>query len=368
MSLLAEWVKKAALEEGFSLAGIAPAGPLRELDYFPAWIDSGYHGEMEYLAKTNEAGELKRAALANVAPWAKSVVVCAANYNSDAPYSTECEDADRGWISRYAFVQTDYHELLLGRLRRVEKRMAEHIANEGHAAPRTWCYVDTGPVVERVLAQHSGIGWTGKNACILNQQLGSWLFLGVILSSHGMPPDMPAADRCGSCTRCLDACPTQALIAPRKLDATRCISYLTIEQRGPVDEALRTKMGRHLFGCDICQDVCPWNRRAKKMRASVAADPAFAPRTELVNPSLQWISGMNEEEFRRVFKGSPVKRAKLRGLLRSAAIAMGNSGDRNHLPRLRELAGHIDPAIAEHARWAIARLETTTPDAAPKNS
>jgi epoxyqueuosine reductase len=144
------------------------------------------------------------------------------------------------------------------------------------------------------------------------------------------------------------------LIAPRQLDARRCISYLTIEQRGPVQEELREKMGRHLFGCDICQDVCPWNRRAP-----VSSDPAFAVRTEVVNPLLQWISGMNMDEFRRIFRGSPVKRAKLSGLLRNAAIAMGNSGNRNHLPRLRELALHENPAVAEHARWAIARLETT---------
>jgi epoxyqueuosine reductase len=359
MSLLAEFVKEAALAEGFSLAGIAPASPLRELDYFPAWITSGYHGEMDYLARTNDAGELRRAALANVAPWVRSVVVCAANYNSNAPYSTQCDDPVQGWISRYAFVESDYHELLLGRLRRIEQRMVEGIVAAGHPSPRTWCYVDTGPVVERVLAAHSGVGWTGKNGCILNQQLGSWLFLGVILCSHSLPPDLPAADRCGSCTRCIDACPTQALIAPRQLDARRCISYLTIEQRGPVAEELRAKMGRHLFGCDICQDVCPWNGRAP-----ASDDPAFAPRTQLVNPSLEWISGMNIEEFRRNFRGSPVKRAKLRGLLRNAAIAMGNSGERKFLLRLRELAQHEDPAVAEHARWAIARLETSHADSA----
>jgi epoxyqueuosine reductase len=230
----------------------------------------------------------------------------------------------------------------------------ERIVASGHARPRTWCSVDTGPVVERVLAQHSGIGWTGKNTCILNQRLGSWLFLGVILSGHALPPDLPAADRCGSCTRCLDACPTQAFLAPRQLDATRCISYLTIEQRGPAPPELREKMGRYLFGCDICQDVCPWNRRAP-----ASPDPAFAPRTELVNPSLEWISCMNIEEFRRIFRGSPVKRAKLTGLLRNAAIAMGNSGDRRHLPRMRELARHENPTVVEHARWAIAKLENT---------
>jgi len=353
MSLLVEFVKEAAIEEGFSLCGIAPAAPLDELDYFPAWIAAGYHGEMDYLAKTTEAGELRRAALANVAPWARSVVVCAANYNSEVPYSTLCADPGRGWISRYAFVESDYHELLLARLRRIERRMVERIAADGGTDPHTWCYVDTGPVVERVLAAHSGIGWMGKNGCIINQQLGSWLFLGVILSSHALPPSLPAADRCGSCTLCLDACPTQAFIAPHRLDATRCISYLTIEQRGAVPEEFREKMGRHIFGCDICQEVCPWNRRAP-----VSPEPAFAPRTELVNPSLEWISGMKVEEFQRAFHGSPLKRAKLTGLLRNAAVAMGNSGDRKHLPRLRELVRHADPVVAEHARWAIARLET----------
>jgi len=357
MSLLAEFVKQAALDEGFSLAGIAPSAPLRELGYFPTWIEAGFHGEMSYLAKTNDAGELRRAALSNVAPWAQSVLVCAVNYNSATPYSTQCSDSDRGWISRYAFAESDYHELLLKRLRRVEKLMIERVVADGHASPRTWCYVDTGPVVERVLAQHSGIGWTGKNACIINQQLGSWIFLGVILSSHALPPDLPAADRCGSCTRCIDACPTQALLAPRELDARRCISYLTIEQRGPAPEELRERMGRHLFGCDICQDVCPWNRRAP-----ASSDSAFAPRPQLVNPSLDWISGMTAEEFKNNFRGSAIKRAKLIGLLRNAAIAMGNSGDPTHLPRLRELLQHPDPAIAEHARWAIARLETTPDD------
>jgi epoxyqueuosine reductase len=359
MSLLAEFVKAAALAESFSLAGIAPAAPLRELDYFPAWIEAGYHGEMEYLAKTNEAGELRRAALANVAPWARSVVVCAANYNSQTLHSTQCDDPSRGWISRYAFIESDYHAILLTRLRRIEQRMAERVVADGYASPRTWCYVDTGPVAERVLAAHSGVGWIGKNGCVINQQLGSWLFLGVILCSHGLAPDLPAADRCGSCTRCLDACPTQALIAPRQLDARRCISYLTIEQRGTVPEELRTKMGRHLFGCDICQDVCPWNSRAP-----ASTDPAFAPRIQLVNPSLEWISGMNIEEFQSTFRASPLKRAKLKGLLRNAAIAMGNSGEPTYLPRLRELAQQEDPAVAEHARWAIAKLEAQ-PDAKP---
>jgi epoxyqueuosine reductase len=312
---------------------------------------------MEYLAARNEQGELKRAAVANAAPWARSAIVCATSYHSARPLSTECDDPSRGWISRYAFLENDYHDLLLPRLRSLESRLLAEAAARGLAEPRNWCYVDTGPVVERVLAAHSGIGWTGKNTLILNQQLGSFLFLGVLLTSLELPADEPAEDRCGSCTLCLDACPTQALTAPHQMDATRCISYLTIEQRSPVAEELRPAVGRHIFGCDICQDVCPWNRRAPFSTA-----PGLRPRTELVNPLLNWISCMNEEEFRRTFRNTPVKRAKLRGILRAAALAMGNSGDRAHLPRLRELARHSDPAVAEHARWAIARLETNDDD------
>jgi epoxyqueuosine reductase len=308
---------------------------------------------MEYLAARNELGELKRAAVANAAPWARSAIVCAASYHSPAPLSTECNDPERGWISRYAFLDGDYHDLLLPRLRGLEARLIAETTARGLAEPRTWCYVDTGPIVERVLAAHSGIGWTGKNTLILNQQLGSFLFLGIILTSLELPSDKPAEDRCGSCTLCLDACPTQALTAPRQMDATCCISYLTIEQRSPVVPELRPAVGRHLFGCDICQDVCPWNRRAP-----FSTNPALRPRTELVNPRLDWISCMNEVEFQRVFRHTPVKRAKLRGILRAAALAMGNSGNRAYLPRLRELARHTDPAVAEHARWAIAQLES----------
>jgi epoxyqueuosine reductase len=358
MPTLAQFVKTAAIEEGFSLAGIAPAAPLAELDYFPEWIAAGYHGEMSYLARTNDDGKLRRAALANVAGWARSVVVCACNYNSAAPFSSN-GDPSCGWISRYALA-SDYHDLLLGRLRKLEARLIVHLEGAGHPAPRTWCYVDTGPVVERVLAQHSGIGWTGKNGCIIHQQLGSWLILGVILCSHAIAAELPAPDRCGSCTRCLDACPTQAFVAPRRLDASRCISYLTIEQHGAVAEELRPAMGRHLFGCDICQEICPWNRRAP-----VSADPELAARTELVNPPLESIASLDEEEFRKLFRHSPVKRAKLRGLLRNAAIAMGNSGDPKHLPRLRELARHEDAVIAEHARWAMANLERADAERIP---
>jgi epoxyqueuosine reductase len=211
--------------------------------------------------------------------------------------------------------------------------------------------VDTGPIVERVYAKYGGVGWIGKNTCILNQQMGSWLFLGVIITSLELTPDFPAPDRCGTCTRCIDACPTDALIAPYQLDSNRCISYLTIEKRGNIPEEMREGMGRHVFGCDICQDVCPWNRKAPATDAR-----EFQPREGLVNPALAWLAEMTEEEFRERFRGSPIRRAKRAGLRRNAVIAMGNSGNRRFVPMLEKLATDEDPVVAEHARWAARKL------------
>jgi epoxyqueuosine reductase len=202
-----------------------------------------------------------------------------------------------------------------------------------------------------VYAKYAGLGWIGKNTCIINQKLGSWLFLGVILTSLELETGLPAPDRCGKCTRCIDACPTHAFIAPGELDARLCISYLTIEKRGEIPEALRAGMGRHVFGCDICQDVCPWNRKAP-----VSSAPEFEPREGLVNPALDWLAQMAEEEFRKTFRGSPVRRAKLSSLRRNAVIAMGNSGDDKFLPTLRTLAEDPDPIVAQHAQWALRRF------------
>src|SRR5947209_2313286 len=237
-------IKSAAKEVGFDLCGIAPVSANPELAYFPEWIASGHGGEMHYLESRADTGELKRSSLQVAAPWARSVVVCAINYNSDQPYSTECTDKSRGWISRYAWAQQDYHDVVLARLRQLEQTVKRISGEEDF---RSWCYVDTGPIVERVLAKYAGVGWQGKNTCIINEEIGSWLFLGVILTSLELTPDMPAPDRCGSCTRCLDACPTDAFISPYKLDATRCISYLTIEKRGVIPEELRAEVGNHLF-------------------------------------------------------------------------------------------------------------------------
>ena len=367
MPLSSTVVKEAALSLGFSLAGVARVGNFPELDLFPEWIAKGRAGDMRYLEARTESGELKRAALKNAAPWAKSVIVCALNYNSAEAYSTDATDPARGWISRYAWSQRDYHDVILEKLRLLESRIAT-LAREdaGNNAPdfRSWCYVDTGPLVERVYAKHAGIGWIAKNTCVINQQLGSWLFLGVILTSHSLAPDIPAPDRCGSCTRCIDACPTNAFPAPYELDPTRCISYLTIEKRGPIPEDLRAGIGRNIFGCDICQDVCPWNRGGmntaeSSRRAPITTEPALEPRPELVNPTLDWLASMDRAEFNRVFRGSPVKRAKFAGVRRNVVTAMGNSGQLEFVPRLQQLASDEDATIAEHAQWALRRLEQT---------
>jgi epoxyqueuosine reductase len=346
-------IKHFAREAGFDLCGIAAVREFNELTAFPAWIASGRHGEMKYLEARDDAGDLKRASLARVAPWARSVIVCALNYNTAQPYSTQLDEPSRGWISRYAWSREDYHDAVLHRLRQIEESLQNDLTN--HQPPVTShsfrSYVDTGPLVERVYAKHAGIGWIAKNTCIINQKLGSWLFLGVILTSLELDADLPAPDRCGSCTRCIDACPTQAFVAPGELDARLCISYLTIEKRGEIPEEQRTGIGRHVFGCDICQDVCPWNSKAP-----ITAAAEFQPRDGLVNPALDWLAEMQAEEFNKVFRGSPVRRAKRSGLRRNAVIAMGNSGDVKFLPALRALANDPDPVVAEHTKWALKKL------------
>ncbi len=365
-------IKRCARDAGFDLCGIAPVRDFEELRVFPVWIADGKHGEMKYLEARDQTGKLKRAALARVAPWARSVIVCAINYNTAHPYSTQVqtqtqtEDASRGWISRYAWSREDYHDAVLRRLKQVEDKLRGLIETTGNWPLATGnslhlrSYVDTGPLIERVFAKYAGVGWIGKNTCIINQQLGSWLFLGVILTSldlteDDLTADLPAPDRCGTCTRCITACPTQAIVAPGELDARLCISYLTIEKRGGIPDELRSAMGRHVFGCDICQDVCPWNRKAP---ATSAAE--FEARKGLVNPALDWLAEMRQEEFRVVFRGSPVRRAKLSGLRRNAVIAMGNSGDKKFVPTLKRLCEDQDPVVAEHARWAVATLEQSS--------
>jgi len=347
-------VKRAATDAGFELAGIAAAADAPELGHFPEWIAAGRAGEMKYLEARDDTGALKRASLARVAPWARSVVVCAINYNTANPYSTQVHDSTRGWISRYAWSRDDYHDAVLRRLKLVETALHQNITAELQQALVTRSYVDTGPLVERVYAKYAGVGWIGKNTCILNQKEGSWLFLGVILTSLELSPDVPAPDRCGTCTRCIEACPTDAILAPYQLDSNKCISYLTIEKRGSIPEDLRAGMGHHVFGCDICQDVCPWNRKA-----SASPAPEFQPRPRLVNPALAWLAEMPAEEFQEVFRRSPIRRTRRSGLRRNTAIAMGNSGNKKFLPLLEQMAADDDEFVSESARWAHARLQAS---------
>jgi len=368
---------------GFDLCGVAPADAFPELMQFSAWLENGHAGEMNYLRDERRVNP--RLAL----DGARSLIVVALNYNSAQPYSTEQaavqDDASpRGWISRYAWGD-DYHEMLREKLNALAARMHERWPEPFDAR----AYVDTGPVVERVAAKYAGLGWLAKNTCLINEQLGSWLFLGVILTTLELEASLrngeaPAADLCGNCTLCLDACPTQAFAAPYVLDARRCISYLTIELRGSIPEELRPAMGNAVIGCDICQDVCPWNRKAP-----VTGLAAFQPRrialdgengkekTEngatLFAPELEWLASLTQEEFSRIFRGSAVKRAKWRGLVRNACVALGNSGVARgseahaHIVALLErLAGSDDPLIAEHAQWAMKRLGA--PDGSPHSS
>ncbi|HWF92832.1 MAG TPA: tRNA epoxyqueuosine(34) reductase QueG [Terriglobales bacterium] len=358
---ISAFVRKAAAEAGFEACGISPVRDFAELAHFPEWIAKGRAGEMKYMEARDDSGQLKRASLRSAAPWARSVIVCAMNYNTDHPYSTAMNDPQRGWIARYAWGREDYHDSVLSKLRGIEAKLNEFIADENLTSR---CYVDTGPLVERVYAKYAGVGWIGKNTCIINQKLGSWLFLGVILTSLELESvaDIPAPDRCGTCIRCIDACPTDALLAPYQLDATKCISYLTIEKRGEIPEEMREGMGRHVFGCDICQDVCPWNRKSP-----ASAAPEFQPREGLVNPALAWLAEISEEEFREKFRGSAIRRAKRTGLRRNAVIAMGNSGDTTLLSMLEKLSEDEDPVIRDHAQWARNNLERKLADRLPAN-
>lgn len=338
---IAERVRQLALDAGFDLAGIARADAPPPLGFFAEWVARGYAGEMAYL--TAQAG--KRSELLAAFPWARSLVCVGLQYDTPHAYSTEAPP-ERGWISRYAWGD-DYHDVMKAMLERLRERLAAEL---GPLQARS--YVDTGPIAEKAWAAAAGLGAIGKNTCLLHPEHGSWFFLGELVTDLELPGDAPRADMCGSCTACLDACPTQAFPAPYVLDATRCISYLTIELRGSIPEPLREGMGRHVFGCDVCQDVCPWNRKRRKR-----GGPGFEPRAAGVAPELAELAALDDDGFRERFRRSPVKRAKRRGLLRNVAVAIANEGGAAHRPRLAELAADADPLVAEHARWALGRLD-----------
>ena len=353
------WIAQRARALGFDLCGVAPADAehLAELSRFPEWLDRGYAGEMRYLR------DPRRADPRQVLEGARSMIVVAVNYNTPhaaPPHETAgtAAPAPRGWISRYAWGD-DYHDVLREKLNALIAEMRAQIPEPFEAR----AYVDTGPIIERVAAKYAGLGWLGKNTCLIHPQLGSWLFLGVILTTLALDPtlapgELPPPDFCGTCTRCLDACPTQAFPQPYVLDARRCISYLTIELRGEIPEEFRPHIGNAVIGCDICQDVCPWNRKAP-----AAAPAAFEPRERLLSPELEWLAALSQEEFSAIFRKSAAKRAKWRGIVRNACVALGNSAAsldpaaRDRVTALLDrLASSPDALIASHARWALARL------------
>ncbi len=389
------WVVTRARELGFDLCGVAPAADFEELRDLPEWLARGYAGEMRYL------NDPRRRSPSAAMAGARSIIVCALNYNTDLPYSTDgsrgksglessapaarsAVESPRGWISRYAWGD-DYHQVLGKKLEALLAAMRAEFA--GHFDARA--YVDTGPVVERIAAKYAGLGWLGKNTCLLNERLGSWLFLGVIVTTLDLAPSLgpaeaPPPDLCGQCRQCLDACPTGALVEPYVLDARRCISYLTIELRGEIPAEFHDALGWHVFGCDICQDVCPYNRRApvtdlpefqprrfsqengnwklekgkdKLGEAPAAHDLDISPKSpnheitqsqtppipqspnssatgsghsSLLTPSLEWLASLTEEEFRNYFRGSAIKRTKWQGLRRNARLALENCSRETH--------------------------------------
>ena len=342
-------VKQFARECGFDLTGVACAEPTLESLFYPQWIARGYHGKMSYLQ--GKRGEM-RGDPRSLLPSARSVIAVGQVYNSARPYSTEFESETRGWVSRYAWGK-DYHAVLRTRL----QELVEKIAATAADADFKIC-VDTAPLLERAYAHRAGLGWIGKNTCLINERIGSWVFLGEILTSLELAPGDPAPFRCGVCTRCIDACPTDAFVAiedsggpSHALDSTRCIAYQTIELRGEIPESDRESVGKHLFGCDICQDVCPWNRSE---RAATTADPCF--QADHAEPDLDELASLTERQFNERFGDSPIARSRYRGFLRNVAVVMGNSGNKRFAPTLERLAAWPDEVVRAHAAWALRRL------------
>ena len=324
-----------AKELGFDSCRIANATAPRHADEFQAWLNDGAAGEMQWM----ERGAGKRCDPQRVLPEARSIVVVALNYwQGEQPQPT-----GRGRIARYAWGD-DYHDVMLEKL----ERLAGFLAELGGTQK---CYVDTGPVLERDHAAEAGIGWHGKSTMLVDAKLGTWFFLAEILTTLDLAADGPQAARCGSCVRCMSACPTGAITAPHRLDARRCISYLTIELKGSIPLELRPLIGDRIYGCDDCLDACPWNRFA-----SVSREAAFAARPAIGIELRDYLS-LDDEKFRELFRGSPIKRIKRRGFLRNVCVALGNVGDERDLPALRGAAADPEPLIAEHAVWAIAQIE-----------
>jgi epoxyqueuosine reductase len=382
------WIAERARALGFALCGVAPAKQFPELARAEEWFARGFAGEMKYL------GDARRSDPRRVLAGAESVIICGVNYNSAEPRSTEFNAASgrgvhadmspaddcetRGWISRYAWGD-DYHDVVRSRLNALVAEMRGRFDESFEAL----AYADTGPLQERIFAKHAGIGWIGKNTLVLNQQMGSWFFLGAVLTTLDLTPSLGAAeapppDLCGSCTRCIEACPTDALIAPYEMDARRCISYLTIEHRGAIPEEFREAIGNHVYGCDICQDVCPWNRKAPTTalaefqprefepgeHAPASGDRGHAALGSLYRPSLTALAAIGDEDYRSAFRGSAIKRTKHRGIVRNACIALGNArfergtaAHRKAVEVLQGLSASSDAIISVSAHWALSRIQ-----------
>ena len=338
---MSELIKAQAYGLGFDLVGITRLGPAETAPMFEEWVARGFAGEMGYMERWTDKRRDTRLPFAGVS----SAVVVGLNYGGSAP---------AGPIARYARGD-DYHEIMWSKL----DSLHEWISRTSGAAVKGKSYVDTGPILERDLARRAGLGWFGKNTNLINPQLGSFFFIGALLIDMELEPDTPfEADRCGTCTRCLQVCPTDAFVSERVLDATKCISYLTIESRGAIPEELRDKVGSLIYGCDICQDVCPWNQRFSRDATLTEFDPRPALASNDSRTIAREILEMDVDGFRAAFKGSPMKRAKLGGLKRNAAVALGNSGNPDDIDVLTKAAASADPLVSEHAAWALSKIRS----------
>ena len=340
-------IKEQARRLGFPLAGVTTPEPPPHLSTFERWLDAGRHGDMRYLA--DERSRTRRADPRLILPECKSILVLAAPYAD--PKSAEASDGSvpgpSGRVAAYAWGD-DYHNVFPAKLQQLVAFIEEQV---GHPVPNRY-YTDTGPILERDLAQRAGLGWIGKNTCLINPKHGSYFLLAEILLGLELEPDIPlTSDHCGTCTRCIEACPTGCILPDRTLDARRCISYLTIELKDDIPEELRPLLGDWVFGCDVCQMVCPWNRFAMQ-----TVDEAFSPRQDVPRPILIRELELTPEAFNRKFKNSPVKRAKRRGYLRNLAVAAGNSGDESTIPALENAGEDTEPLVQEHADWALKRV------------
>jgi len=350
MEQVAQAIKDEAHRLGFELVGVSSVADPPHEDSFGDWLRQGFAGEMAYLSRTEQARRHPGTWL----PWARSVVSVAMNYYTPYPREAASSGSPRGWISRYAWGD-DYHTILESRL----ESLLTWIRGEVGVSVQGRAYVDTGPVLERGFSGRAGIGWIGKNTHLISPKRGSWFFLGEVFLSLDLPPDRSIRDRCGSCDLCLRACPTDAFVGPYRLDARRCISYLTIELKGSIPVEMRPLIGNHIFGCDICQEVCPYN-----VTVTPSEEAAFQPRDGLYTPELIPLLDLSEGAFRARFKGSPIRRPKRRGFLRNVAVALGNLGSVESVPALAKALSDSDPLVRGHAAWSLGRIGTAEARAA----